>query len=167
MYKKTPNFRALVYSNFLESGVTPYMELLKRRGIKAAMFNGSMSQKEKKAVVDAYNSGQVPVIVGSGSASEGLDLKGTRLIQILEPHFNNARLEQVIGRGIRYKSHAHLPEDQRNVTVQQFRSVHPDNSSWFTRLFGVTPAVSVDTYLASRAAEKQRMIDQVKKLLEK
>ena len=167
MYKKTPNFRALVYSNFLESGVSPYMELLKRRGIKAAAFNGSMSQKEKKAVVDAYNSGQVPVIVGSGSASEGLDLKGTRLIQILEPHFNNARLEQVIGRGIRYKSHAHLPEDQRNVTVQQFRSVHPDNSSWFSRLFGVTPAVSVDTYLASRAAEKQRMIDQVKKLLEK
>lgn len=165
MYRKDPNFRALAYSTFLESGVNPYVEMLKRRGVPVATFTGSLSPEERKKVVDDYNSGRVPVIVGSGSASEGLDLKGTKLIQILEPHFNESRIDQVIGRGIRYKSHADLPPEERKVRVQKYRSVLPNGSNWLSRLF-YTPPTSVDTYLSTRAEEKQRMIDQVKALFE-
>jgi hypothetical protein len=46
-----------------------------------------------------------------------LDLKETRTLIILEPYWNQARLDQVKGRAIRYKSHANLPKEQRNVDV--------------------------------------------------
>lgn len=163
MYRNDPNFRGLVYSNFIGSGVEPYGELLKARGIPYRTFTGALDAKEKKQVVDDYNSGKIPVIIGSGSASEGLDLKGTKLIQLLDPHFNEARLDQVIGRGVRYKSHAHLPESERKVTVQRYYSTLPDDRSWLGKLF-TSPTTSVDQYLAARAQEKQQLMDQVTKL---
>jgi hypothetical protein len=41
----------------------------------------------------------------------------------MEPYWNPARIEQVIGRAIRVNSHSSLPEDQRNVTVKLYMSV--------------------------------------------
>lgn len=90
-------------------------------------------------------------------------MKGTKLIQLLDPHFNEARLDQVIGRGVRYKSHAHLPESERKVTVQRYYSTLPDDRSWLGKLF-TSPTTSVDQYLAARAQEKQQLMDQVTKL---
>lgn len=120
MRDKDPHFKALVYSNYLDSGVRSYARLLDKLHIPYNLFDGSLSKNKKQRIVDDYNKGTTPIILGSGSASEGLDLKGTKLIQILEPHWNNSRIEQVIGRGIRYKSHEHLPPEERKVLVQHF-----------------------------------------------
>ena len=57
------------------------------------------------------------VILISSSGAEGLDLKNTRQIHIMEPHWNIAKINQVIGRGIRYKSHESLSKNQRLVNV--------------------------------------------------
>ncbi len=54
-----------------------------------------------------------------------MDLKGTNAIFILDPPWNEATLEQAIGRAIRYKSHAALPKDQRYVEVYTMYSVKP------------------------------------------
>lgn len=152
--------RALVYSNYLSAGVEPYAKKLDDLGLKYNMFTGSMSSGQKKKVVDQYNSGEVPIILGTGSASEGLDLKGTRLIQLLEPHWNNARLDQVIGRGVRYKSHDDLPNNERNVKIEKFYSTVPESGRIIKR-----KRSGVDEYLRDRAAEKQELIDSIKKLL--
>lgn len=154
--KENPKLRALVYSNYLESGVDSYASLMDEHKIPYAKFTGSLTPKHKKQIVEDYNSGKVPVILGSGSASEGLDLKNTRLIQLLEPHFNQPKLDQVIGRGIRYKSHEELPKDQRNVTVQHYYSTFPKGND-----------TAVDEYLASRAAEKAALVSQLKNLFNK
>ena len=61
----------------------------------------------------------------SSSGAEGLDLKNTRQIHIMEPHWNIAKINQVIGRGIRYKSHESLPKKQRLVNVYYWIS-EPD-----------------------------------------
>lgn len=153
--------RALVYSNFLESGVDSYAKLLDKAGIPYGRYTGKLSGKEKKALVDSYNKGDIDVLLASGAGSEGLDLKNTRLIQLLEPHWNESRTDQVIGRGIRYKSHEGLPLDQRNVLVQHFYSQLPKDRTWFFKR--VRPA-SVDEYLRDRAKEKQQLIDSVKRL---
>lgn len=153
-YNDNPDLRALVYSNYLDSGVDSYAALLDKRRIPYSKFTGSLTAKEKKQIVDDYNSGLVPVILGSGSASEGLDLKNTRLIQILEPHFNDPKIDQVIGRGIRYKSHADLPEKDRDVTVQRYYSVFSDSDD-----------TAVDKYLATRAAEKAALGEAVRDAL--
>lgn len=157
--KENRDMRALVYSNYLESGVDSYAKRLDDAGVPYGKYTGALTQKQKKELVDQFNSGKLPVLLASGSGSEGLDLKGTRLIQILEPHWNDSRIDQVIGRGIRYKSHSHLPKDQQNVTVQRYFSDLP-SSGWLSS----TKNTSVDNYLAARAKEKADLINQVKKI---
>lgn len=153
MYKKNPKFRALVYSNFREAGVDSLAKELDKAKIPYAIFHGGLSQKQKADIVNRYNAGKLPVILGTGSASEGLDLKETNLIQLLEPHFNNSRLDQVIGRGVRYKSHDALPPEERKVLVQRFYSQYPTGRK-----------TTVDGYLKARAAEKEQLINEVKGL---
>ena len=60
---------------------------------------------------------RLKVILGSESASEGLDFKYIREVHVLDPWHHLNKIEQVIGRGIRYCSHIDLPIQQRNVTV--------------------------------------------------
>lgn len=110
-----PNFKGLVYSNYLESGIVPLAEKLGEAGIPHGVYTGELDDKRKRALVDAYNAGTIKVLLVSGAGSEGLDLKGTKLIQVMEPHWNDARVEQVIGRGIRHRSHVHLPPEERKV----------------------------------------------------
>ena len=123
----TPGFRGLVYSNYLDAGLTPYADALRAQKITPLMFTGSLSQAEKKQLVDAYNTpGKNPqVLLISSSGGEGLDLKNTRLVQLLEPHFNKSKLKQAEGRAIRFRSHADLPADQRTVVVEEYRSTLP------------------------------------------
>jgi hypothetical protein len=59
----------------------------------------------------------IKVIIGSKLASEGIDLKYIREVHILDAWWHMNRIEQIIGRGIRFCSHAALDEDKRNTTV--------------------------------------------------
>lgn len=61
--------------------------------------------------------GIVKVIIGSQVASEGIDLKCVRELLVFDSWFHLNKLEQVIGRGIRFCSHATLPLVKRNCTV--------------------------------------------------
>ena len=117
-----PNFRGVVYSNYLDSGINPYARELDKHGITYHTFDGSMNDKEREKVVSDYNEGRVKNLLISGAGAQGLDLKGTKLVQLLEPHWNNARLEQATARAIRFKSHEHLPEEERHVHVEQYHS---------------------------------------------
>ena len=71
------------------------------------------------------NGERVKIILGSESASEGLDFKYIREVHMLDPWFHLNKLEQVIGRGIRNCSHIDLPREKRNVTVYHYASVKP------------------------------------------
>ena len=63
------------------------------------------------------NGENIKVVIGSVVASEGLDLKNIREIHILDPWYHLYRIEQIIGRGIRFCSHIGLPKEERNVTI--------------------------------------------------
>lgn len=71
------------------------------------------------------NGERVKIILGSESASEGLDFKYIREVHMLDPWFHLNKLEQVIGRGIRNCSHIDLPREKRNVTVYHYASIKP------------------------------------------
>lgn len=152
------NFRGVIYSNYLDAGLGEYSKLLAKKGIKHTTFTGAMNKSDKDAAVKAYNSGKVPVLLISSSGAEGLDLKGTKLIQVLEPHFNPSKVRQVVGRGARYESHEHLPEEERNMEVQHFRSVHPKPR------FGKA-AYSIDRYLSENSDDKQKIFDKIKEVM--
>ncbi len=60
---------------------------------------------------------QIKVILGSQIAAEGIDLKYIREVHILDAWFHLNKTEQVIGRGIRFRSHCALDPEERNCTV--------------------------------------------------
>lgn len=70
----------------------------------------------------------VKVVLASEVGAEGLNLFGFREIHILDPWHNMNRIEQTIGRVIRYKSHAHLKNPAlRNVTVYLYATTLTGN----------------------------------------
>lgn len=161
-----PEHRAVVYSNYLGSGLEPYSALLTKHGIPHANFTGDIPKKMRDQAVADYNAGKLKALLLSSAGGEGLDLKGTRQIQVLEPHFNKEKLEQVIGRGIRFKSHEHLPEDQRHVDVEHYHGTMPEPGR-LARLVGKKRDTGADEYLAGLSESKDQLNQQVKTLLKK
>jgi hypothetical protein len=56
------------------------------------------------------------------SGAEGISLFNTRQVHVMEPYWNNVRLQQVIGRAIRLCSHMNLPLEERTVEVYTYLS---------------------------------------------
>jgi hypothetical protein len=53
----------------------------------------------------------------TASGAEGINLKNTRFVHIVEPYWHMVRIEQVIGRARRICSHEDLPVELRNIKV--------------------------------------------------
>lgn len=164
MIAKNPKARAIVYSHYLESGINPYKKKLEEAGISHGAFTGDMPRGQRDQMVKDYNAGKLKALLLSSAGGEGLDLKGTRLIQLLEPHWNQEKLKQVVGRGIRYKSHAALPEKDRNVLVQRFLATRAPYGA-MERLHLRKPGYGVDEYLDEMGARKEQLNEQVRGLL--
>lgn len=160
---KDPNFKAMIYSNYLGSGVDEYARHLKELNVPHSVFTGQLSDSERKKMVEDYNAGLTKALLISGAGAQGLDLKGTKLVQLLEPHWNSARLEQAEGRGVRFKSHEHLPPEERNVHVQKFHSTVPP--SFLQRLLHKKPDLGVDEYLDMLSSQKDALNEQFLQIL--
>lgn len=154
MRKANPEHKGLIYSNYLEGGLLPLSRYLDRKKVPYAVFHGGLSKAEKARLVREYNEGKTPTLLVSSSGTEGLDLKGTGSVQIAEPHWNDAKIDQVIGRAIRYRSHAHLPEDQRRVRVMRYYSTLPKP------LFGKGDA-GIERYMQGMAKQKGELGAQI------
>ncbi len=150
------NYRGVTYSTYLGHGLLPLAAALKSHNIKYGLFTGEEPIKQKKQVIDDYNKGNLKQLLISGAGAEGLDLKGTKLMQILEPHWNDPLLDQVKARAIRYMSHAALPENERNVEVQNYESILPETGY----LWWKGREKSSDEYMDELAAKKARLNNQ-------
>ena len=65
----------------------------------------------------------VKIIMLSPAGAEGITLKNTRQVHILEPFWNEARIEQIMGRAVRFCVHKDLPLDERNVDVFRYKMI--------------------------------------------
>ena len=67
--------------------------------------------------------GKICWVIGiTGAGAEGISLKCCRSVHIMEPYWNNVRLDQVKGRAIRICSHMDLPYAERNVEIYTYLS---------------------------------------------
>lgn len=160
--KANPLNKAMVYSNFTESGLRPYEEALKRDNIPFGVFSGKVTRKAKNQDLIDYNQGKKRVLLVSPSGAEGIDLKGTTLQQNLDKSWNPAKNNQVTGRAVRYNSHVDLPPEMRNVRIENYYSTM--KPKLIKRLFGKKNDSTIDQYIAHRAKEKQELNDQFDKL---
>jgi hypothetical protein len=78
----------------------------------------STISKKLKKISRNNNTGQIiKVFMITSSGSEGINLKNTRYVHIMEPYWHPVRLEQVIGRARRICSHKDLPKELQTVEV--------------------------------------------------
>ena len=100
-------YRTLQDKDAIENTWSSFSEMRSRLGFSF----------ERQKIVNDFNSDKFQVLVVTKAGGEGLDLKGVRSVVVMDPTWNDAGLQQVIGRAIRYKSHIHLPQEEQKVTV--------------------------------------------------
>ena len=114
------------------------------------------NDNEIKAVRSDNKDGEkIKVIIGNSITREGIDFKNIREIHILDPWYHLYKIEQIIGRGIRYCSHNEHDElEKRNVTVYNHVAMLDDEID----------SVDTDTYrLAEEKAEDIGKIEVIMK----
>lgn len=162
-----------VYSNFVYSGGIDDFELvLKMNGFDEYTVRNSKKPKygifrtgadnENKLLVDTFNDivnmkgKNIKVIIGSPAMKEGISLKNTREVHLLDPYWNNSRTNQIVGRAIRFCSHVQLAPSARHVQVYHYVT------------HGLpTKQRTVDQHVMKMALNKQQLIDQFENLLYK
>ena len=118
---------------------------------KFVLYTGTESAEEKEVLLNIYN-GQwnllpkgladslsaipdannniygkvIQIIMITQSGAEGINLKNTRYVHIVEPYWNMVRCSQVVGRARRICSHTDLPKELQTVQVFLYMSVYSE-----------------------------------------
>ena len=96
-------------------------------------FHGGIDKEEKTENKAMFNykknkdGNLIKIILISPAGTEGINLLNTRQVHIMEPYWNEVRIEQIIGRAIRICSHKDLPMDERKVDVFRYKMVRANN----------------------------------------
>lgn len=132
-----------IYSNFKEyGGLTTFIKILEHHGFVNFLNNGigknrfgiwsgdeSFNQKDKLREIfnskSNSNGSQIKIILGSPAIKEGVTLLRVSYVHIIEPYWNMSRLEQVIGRAIRFCSHKDVELEKRKVKVYIYIATLP------------------------------------------
>jgi len=140
--------KVLIFSEYKQYGIWMFCKLLNGLGYKDAtkdkelnrnkkalryiVWSGDTDTKKIKPYVNLFNSPKnekgdyIKVVLGTGAIKEGVSFKSIRTVHIMEPWWNESRIEQVIARAIRFRSHSRLPESERYVNVFRHHAVLPD-----------------------------------------
>jgi hypothetical protein len=172
----------------LKPGVPAYAffsgENKEEREMLRQIFNESYSGTFPQSLKDSIKEKKLCVFMASAAGAEGITLANVRNVSIMEPYWNPARIDQVIGRAIRICSHATLPMEERTVKVRLYMTVFsPDqattaegpnivsirrNDMVLKRYEGEQPRetfMTSDEFLYEVSFEKSRLIKQISHLL--
>jgi hypothetical protein len=101
------------------------------------------------------------VIMITQSGSEGISLKNVRQVHVMEPYWNNIRLNQVIGRAVRANSHIDLPKEERIVESFMYLSTFGDMQGKGTSTEFADLNATSDEYIYNIAVRKSKIIDKL------
>jgi hypothetical protein len=107
-------------------------EDMEQREFMRQIFNAKYSDDfppSLKASVESKPKKKLCLFMITAAGAEGITLANVRHVHIMEPHWNPARHDQVIGRAIRICSHASLPPEERTVRVSFYLSVFTEGQS--------------------------------------
>jgi len=151
--------KSVIYTNWLQYGVEPITSVLTSENISHRVFSGGINKKEREKMVEQFNNDEFNTLIITKAGGEGIDLKGVRSIIVMEPPWNDSGLQQVVGRAIRYKSHSHLPPQQRKVDVYFMKLVRPRG------IVSADAVMSGDVRLYQIIKGKRVLNDKIKQLL--
>ncbi len=100
-----------------------------KTGYRYMEFHGGIDKALREQNKKLFNSKEnkngdvIKIIMISPAGAEGINLRNCRQVHILEPYWNEVRIEQVIGRAIRQCHHSELPMDERTVDVFRYKMI--------------------------------------------
>ena len=115
-------------SEFNKNKLEPDKKLSKD-GLRYCEFHGGIEKDVRKINKQIFNLSEnkygkhCKIIMISPAGAEGINLNNVRQVHILEPYWNEVRIEQVIGRALRFCQHKDLPMDERKVDVFRYKMV--------------------------------------------
>lgn len=120
MYIDSSKEQTVVYSNFLKSGVKLFSNFLRDNDVEHTVYSKTNSQEEKSKILKDFKKKKINLLILSPEFFEGVNILGCRNLHILEPMIRSDQKDQLYARVVRYKSHDHLEESKRNVTIYQW-----------------------------------------------
>jgi hypothetical protein len=108
----------------------------------------------------------VSLLMITQSGAEGLNLRNVRNVYIMEPFWNQVRIEQVVGRAIRKGSHLELPPEERNVQVTMLMTVFsPKQAKANKTIVFKDDSKTTDESIRELALKKDKVIQEFLTLL--
>ena len=101
----------------------------KYNGHRYAEYHGGIDRETRRINKALFNhkdnmyGKNIKIIMISPAGTEGINLNNVRQVHILEPYWNEVRIEQVIGRALRYCHHKDLLLEERKVDVFRYKMV--------------------------------------------
>lgn len=103
---------------------------LNKRKTKGEKIKDITKKKDefRRIVTDSFNDmknkqgKKIKIIFGTTAIMEGIDFKHVKYVHILEPWWNDSRIEQVEARAIRWKSHTNLNPNEQFVKIYKYYS---------------------------------------------
>ena len=98
-------------------------------GLRWCEFHGGITKDVRKLNKEIFNMTDnrygkyCKIIMISPAGAEGINLNNVRQVHITEPYWNEVRIEQVIGRALRFCQHKDLPQEERKVDVFRYKVV--------------------------------------------
>jgi hypothetical protein len=162
-----PSHKTVIYGNLLKGQLESVEKALDHKGVPYARFYGlgneGLTAKTRPEQIKDFMSNKKRVLLISGAGSEGLDLKDTSMMQMLEGHYNPEKIQQAEARVRRMGSFASKPKDQRKVIVKRY--VSKPSSSKFDKFVGAlanpfgasTGSTGIDKWIYSVADRKDSL----------
>jgi len=136
------------------------------------LFNGDFKNlpneviKALPADYDQLHGKLVKLFCITASGAEGISLKNVRAVMIMEPYWNNIRVDQVIGRAIRSCSHETLLKKDRNVIV--YRYIMRFTKTQLEKDYSIQTldkGITTDEHILLMANKKMAIVNQFLKML--
>ena len=144
-----------IYMSFF--GYKNYRDSTSEEHFRYTEFNGDISREDRKVNMNTHNNinnlhgEKIKVVLISPAGAEGIQLKYMRQIHIMDPHWQEIRIIQLIGRGLRMDSHIDLPKDERHVEIFRYHAIKQDSKKLSTdiRIFNGADAKAkrIQTFL--------------------
>jgi hypothetical protein len=136
------NGPVFIFSNWLQFGVESLSIILEACGFtkfpkegenRYFIWNSETSGNEEltsnaKRVfnsIENKDGSLLKIILGTRSIMEGVSFKNVKQVHITDPWWNEARIEQILARAVRFCSHTNLPLDEQYTDIFRHYTILP------------------------------------------
>jgi superfamily II DNA or RNA helicase len=116
-------------------------------------FTGNIDKNTRNRNLYTFNNKKnkdgslIRIILISPTGAEGISLRNIRQVHIMEPYWNEIRIQQLIGRAIRQCSHRDIPINERFVDIYRYNATT------------ITNIQTTDQIIQELALEKYNLIE--------